>query len=116
MAAENASEIITKETFRKRMYGLLEKLPPNYYITGFIDAREGYERSKKDENELEFIIKYMEKLPAEYSAMIEKEAAKFDSKKSQKESQSEVNYESVIENSPYAVPRNNLSSQPVMSP
>lgn len=88
------------EEFRSKMYSIMKILPPNYYIGGFIDAREKYESSGKTENELEFIIKEMEKLPAEYSAMIEKEAAKFDSKKSQKECKDEANCESIVENSP----------------
>nr|QBM01281.1 hypothetical protein [uncultured archaeon] len=87
------NEDLSIEEFRSKMYSIMKMLPPNYYIGGFIDAREKYESSGKTENELEFIIKEMEKLPAEYSTMIKKEAEKFSEKKENKNCEATIKIE-----------------------
>lgn len=92
------NEELSIEEFRRQVYKIMDEVPGSYVMGSVIDARAEYERSRKDENELKFILKYIKKLPAEYKEMIEKEAAKFDSKKSQKESNEDANCESIIEN------------------
>jgi|GEM_PF-3566241 hypothetical protein len=47
MAAENASEIITLENFRKEIYKIMDEVPSSYVMGSVIDARGEYERSRK---------------------------------------------------------------------
>ncbi len=94
------NEDLSIEEFRRRFYSIMNVVPSNYVMPEYIDARAEYKSSGKTGSELAFIIERIEKLPTEYNAMIEKEAAKSDSKKSQKECKDEVNCESIVENSP----------------